>query len=84
MTQPVYDPAVLDKFLDDIAPLGLPVMVGVSAVSAVSYRNAEFLHNEVPGMQVPQDVRRPGCARPAAVPRAEKRASRSRARCSPR
>lgn len=55
MTQPVYDPAVLDRFLDDIAPLELPVLVGLLPLA--SHRNAEFLHNEVPGMQVPADVR---------------------------
>lgn len=55
MTQPVYDPAVLDKFLMDIEPLGLPVLVGLLPLG--SYRNAEFLHNEVPGMQVPASVR---------------------------
>lgn len=55
MTQPVYDPAVLTKFLDDIAPLGLPVLVGLLPLA--SHRNAEFLHNEVPGMQVPESVR---------------------------
>lgn len=55
MTQPVYDPAVLEKFLQDIAPLELPVLVGLLPLA--SYRNAEFLHNEVPGMQVPESVR---------------------------
>ncbi len=55
MTQPVYDPSVLEKFLNDIEPLGLPVLVGLLPLA--SYRNAEFLHNEVPGMQVPQAVR---------------------------
>src|SRR5208283_3844476 len=29
MTQPVYSPSVLERFLDDIAPLGLPVLVGL-------------------------------------------------------
>jgi len=55
MTQPVYDPRVLERFLDDIAPLSLPVLVGILPLA--SYRNAEFLHNEVPGMQVPESVR---------------------------
>ncbi len=55
MTQPVYDARVLNKFLDDIAPLDLPVLVGVLPLA--SYRNAEFLHNEVPGMQVPEHIR---------------------------
>ncbi|HEX8789339.1 MAG TPA: bifunctional homocysteine S-methyltransferase/methylenetetrahydrofolate reductase [Polyangiaceae bacterium] len=55
MTQPVYDPGVLDRFLDDAARIGLPVLVGLLPLA--SYRNAEFLHNEVPGMQVPDAVR---------------------------
>jgi methionine synthase I (cobalamin-dependent)/5,10-methylenetetrahydrofolate reductase len=55
MTQPVYDPAVLERFLDDVAPLGLPVLVGLLPLA--SYKNAEFLHNEVPGMLVPEVVR---------------------------
>ena len=55
MTQPVYDPDVLIKFLDDIEPLGIPVLVGLLPLA--SYRNAEFLHNEVPGMQVPEHIR---------------------------
>jgi homocysteine S-methyltransferase len=56
MTQPVYDPAVLRRFLDAVRPLGLPVLVGVCPLA--SARNAEFLHNEVPGMQIPDDIRR--------------------------
>jgi homocysteine S-methyltransferase len=55
MTQPVYSPEVLERFLDDIAPLELPVLVGLLPLA--SYRNAEFLHNEVPGMQVPEAIR---------------------------
>ena len=55
MTQPVYDVAVLRRFLADIKPLGLPVLVGLLPLA--SARNAEFLHNEVPGMQVPEAVR---------------------------
>jgi homocysteine S-methyltransferase len=55
MTQPVYAPDVLDRFLDDVAPLGLPVLVGLLPLA--SFRNAEFLHNEVPGMQVPEAIR---------------------------
>jgi len=55
MTQPVYDAAVLDRFLDDVEPLGVPVLVGLLPLA--SHRNAEFLHNEVPGMQVPESIR---------------------------
>jgi 5,10-methylenetetrahydrofolate reductase len=55
MTQPVYDPAILGRFLDDVEPLGVPVLVGLLPLA--SHRNAEFLHNEVPGMQVPEAIR---------------------------
>jgi methionine synthase I (cobalamin-dependent) len=55
MTQPVYDPAVLERFLDDVKDLGVPVLVGLLPLA--SYRNAEFLHNEVPGMSVPDAIR---------------------------
>ena len=55
MTQPVYDPAVLDRFLDDVRDLNVPVLVGILPLA--SYRNAEFLHNEVPGMSVPDSIR---------------------------
>lgn len=55
MTQPVYDPAVLDRFLEDTRHLELPVMVGLLPLA--SYRNAEFLHHEVPGMAVPDEIR---------------------------
>ncbi len=67
MTQPVYDPAVLDRMLDDIAPLDLPVLVGLLPLA--SHRNAEFLHNEVPGMRIPDAIRermrRAGSGEPA-------------------
>eukprot|EP01103_Thecamoeba_quadrilineata_P005512 TRINITY_DN152_c0_g1_i2.p1 TRINITY_DN152_c0_g1~~TRINITY_DN152_c0_g1_i2.p1 ORF type:complete len:436 (-),score=90.34 TRINITY_DN152_c0_g1_i2:52-1359(-) len=55
MTQPVYDPEVLSRFLDDVEPLGIPVLMGLCPL--VSHRNAEFLHNEVPGMSVPANIR---------------------------
>ena len=55
MTQPVYDPRTLERFLDDAAPLGLPVMVGILPLA--SHRNAEFLNSEVPGMGIPAEYR---------------------------
>jgi homocysteine S-methyltransferase len=55
MTQPVYDPEILERFLDDAAPLGVPVLVGLLPLA--SHKNAEFLHNEVPGMRVPEPIR---------------------------
>jgi len=55
MTQPVYDPRTLERFLDEVGALGLPVMVGILPLA--SHRNAEFLHNEVPGMGIPAEYR---------------------------
>ena len=55
MTQPVYDPALLRRFVDDTRALGMPVLVGICPLA--SARNAEFLHNEVPGMQIPEAIR---------------------------
>ena len=55
MTQPVYDPEVLDRFLKDIEDLNMPILVGLLPLA--SYKNAEFLHNEVPGMSVPENIR---------------------------
>ncbi|HEV2908782.1 MAG TPA: methylenetetrahydrofolate reductase, partial [Candidatus Eremiobacteraceae bacterium] len=55
MTQPIYDVAAIKPFLDRMAALKFPVLVGVLLLR--SYKNAEFLHNEVPGMSVPEHVR---------------------------
>jgi len=55
MTQPIYDVAQIKPFLDRMAALKFPVLVGVLLLR--SYKNAEFLHNEVPGMSVPEHVR---------------------------
>jgi len=55
MTQPVYDPETLDRFLCDVRSLDLPILVGVLPLA--SHGNAEFLHHEVPGMRVPAHVR---------------------------
>ena len=55
MTQPIFQTALLEQVLRRIEHLALPVLVGV--LPLVSYKNAEFLHNEVPGMQIPEEIR---------------------------
>lgn len=55
LTQPVYETGLLERFLNDVRGYRIPVLAGV--LPLVSSRNAEFLHNEVPGMSVPQSVR---------------------------
>ncbi len=54
-TQPVYSTQVIEDLLEQTAPLGIPVLVGI--LPLVSERNAEFLHNEVPGIRLPEEVR---------------------------
>ena len=54
-TQPVYDLAALDRFLAQAGGPPVPVIVGVLPLH--SYRHAEFLHNEVPGITVPDHIR---------------------------
>jgi methionine synthase / methylenetetrahydrofolate reductase(NADPH) len=54
ITQPVFDPAQLEKFLKQIAHVRIPVIAGIWPL--VSVRNAEFLANEVPGVTVPDEI----------------------------
>ncbi len=54
VTQPVFDLAQFERFLDRIAGWEIPVVAGIWPL--VSLRNAEFLANEVPGVRVPPEV----------------------------
>jgi methionine synthase / methylenetetrahydrofolate reductase(NADPH) len=55
-TQPVYDLEGLDRFLERAGGSPVPVLVGILPLH--SARHAEFLHNEVPGITIPDAVRR--------------------------
>ncbi len=55
MTQPIYNPTHLDRFLDASTDLEVPVLVGILPLA--SYRNAEFIHNNIPGMSIPEEIR---------------------------
>jgi homocysteine S-methyltransferase len=56
-SQPVFDRDVLYRFLDATAGFPeIPFLVGI--LPLVSARNADFLHHEVPGMQVPAGIRK--------------------------
>jgi homocysteine S-methyltransferase len=55
MTQPIYDPRAVERFLAMIKHLGRPVLIGI--LPLYSHKNAEFLHNEVPGMSIPDPIR---------------------------
>ncbi len=54
ITQPVFDTEQLREFLRRIEHVRIPIVAGIWPL--VSYRNAEFLHNEVPGVRVTQDI----------------------------
>jgi methionine synthase I (cobalamin-dependent)/5,10-methylenetetrahydrofolate reductase len=54
ITQPVFDPAQLEKFLKRVEGFRIPIVAGIWPL--ISLRNAEFLANEVPGVSVPDDV----------------------------
>lgn len=56
ITQPVFDAEYLLKFLEKINGTGLPVLAGLWPL--VSYRNAMFLNNEVPGVTIPEYILR--------------------------
>jgi len=54
ITQPTFDTEQLRRFLKRIERFRIPVIAGIWPL--VSYRNAEFLANEVPGVVVPESV----------------------------
>jgi len=55
MTQPVFDLELIRKSAERLKPLGIPIFVGIMPV--LNSRNAEFLHNEVPGISIPESFR---------------------------
>jgi homocysteine S-methyltransferase len=51
ITQPVFDPDCLFRFLDATQDFRIPVIAGIWPFT--SFKNAEFMANEVPGVVVP-------------------------------
>jgi homocysteine S-methyltransferase len=62
MTQPLYELDTLVRFLDRLGKKRIPVLLGLLPLQ--SHRHAEFLHNEVPGMQIPLATRERMAAAP--------------------
>lgn len=56
MTQPVYDPLLIERIAESTKHIGVPVFIGIMPLA--NGRNAEYLHNEVPGIQLSDEVRR--------------------------
>ncbi len=56
ITQPVFDVEALMRFLDRVERHArrIPVLAGIWPL--ISYKNAEFMNNEVPGVVVPKEI----------------------------
>ena len=60
MTQPIYAREQWDRLMDRASarwPSGLPRPVLLGILPLHSQRHAEFLHNEVPGITIPAEIR---------------------------
>jgi methionine synthase I (cobalamin-dependent)/5,10-methylenetetrahydrofolate reductase len=55
MTQPIYELMPLLRFLARVGQPAIPLILG--CIPLHSSRHAEFLHNEVPGITIPDEVR---------------------------
>lgn len=53
ITQPIFDVKAFFNFLDTIEPFRIPVIAGIWPFT--SFKNAEFMANEVPGVVVPDE-----------------------------
>ncbi len=55
-TQPLFEMKTLEAFLKRIEHLKTPIMLGI--IPLRSYKHADFLHNEVAGMIIPEWIRK--------------------------
>ncbi|BFT73179.1 bifunctional homocysteine S-methyltransferase/methylenetetrahydrofolate reductase [Paenibacillus sp. P36] len=55
MTQPVYDAGLIEQIYEATKHLHIPVFIGIAPLA--SGGNAEYLHNEVPGIRLSDEVR---------------------------
>ena len=54
ITQPVYSKEKIKKVYEATKHLNVPLFIGIMPIA--SYNNALFLHNEVPGIKMSEDV----------------------------
>ncbi len=54
ITQPVFDSDLLERFLERIKHVRIPIFAGIWPLA--SLKNAEFMNNEVPGASVPEVI----------------------------
>jgi homocysteine S-methyltransferase len=59
LTQPVFDPAAAQVFIrqaeEQVGSFNLPLMIGI--LPLFNERHAAFLHNELPGIDIPEGLR---------------------------
>jgi homocysteine S-methyltransferase len=56
LTQPIYDVPLLESFVQALDGVNCPVLIGVLPLRGS--RHAEYLHNEVPGIDIPDVIRK--------------------------
>ncbi len=56
MTQPVFDAASIERMMELTSHLDMLILPGLFPL--ISARNAEFLHNELPGITIPEEIRK--------------------------
>lgn len=56
MTQPIFDVKEVESMMNATKHMDVPIFVGIFPL--LSARNADFLHNEIPGINVPADIRK--------------------------
>ncbi|MDD5542303.1 MAG: bifunctional homocysteine S-methyltransferase/methylenetetrahydrofolate reductase [Acidobacteriia bacterium] len=54
-TQPVFEASMAEKFMKRVEHLKVPILFGIMPLR--SSRHAEFMHNEVPGITIPDWIR---------------------------
>ncbi len=54
ITQPVFDAGRLHAFLERVPDVSVPIVASLRPLT--SLREAEFLHNEVPGVHIPEEI----------------------------
>jgi 5,10-methylenetetrahydrofolate reductase len=54
MSQPLFCHKQIEQVAQATQQLTIPIFIGIMPLT--SYRNAEFLHNQVPGIRLPDDV----------------------------
>ncbi len=55
MTQPIYSSAQIEALYHETKHIEQPIYIGIMPLTGT--RNAEFLHNEVPGIKLTDDIR---------------------------